>query len=48
MPGEIREIILGFSEKHLKDGAVFAASMGLLQPVGSCLTNIINFYDNVT
>jgi len=48
-PGKIIEkVILGITEKHLKDNAVIGHSqLGFIKGK-SCLMNLISFYDKVT
>ena len=49
MPGKIMEkIILGVTEKHLKDNAVIGNSQHGFTRGKSYLTDLISFYDEVT
>lgn len=48
-PGEIMEkIMLGFTEKHLKNSAVTGHSQHGIMRERSCLTSFISFQDMVT
>jgi len=42
------KIILGVTEKHLKDSAVIGHTQHGFMRGRSCLTNLISFYDKVT
>jgi len=49
VPDKIMEkIILGVTEKHLKDSAVIGHTQHGFMRGRSCLTNLISFYDKVT
>ncbi|KAK4807847.1 hypothetical protein QYF61_007753 [Mycteria americana] len=49
VPGKIMEkVILGVTEKHLRDNAVIDHSLHGFLKGKSCLANLISFYDNVT
>ncbi|GAB0209165.1 mitochondrial enolase superfamily member 1 [Grus japonensis] len=49
VPGKIMEkIILGATERHLKDNAIIRHSQNGFTKGKSCLTNSISFYDKVT
>ena len=48
MPGKIVEIILGVTEKHLKDNAVVGHSQFGFTRRKSCLENLIYFHDKAT
>jgi len=49
VPGKTMEmIILGTSERHLKNKAVIRHSQHGFAKGKSCLTNLISFYDKVT
>ena len=48
MPGKITEkIILGVTEKHLKDNSVSGHSQHEFMKGKFCLTNLISFYDKI-
>lgn len=42
------KIILGGTEKHLKDNTVISHSQHIFKRGKSCLSNPISFYDKVT
>ncbi|GAB0185459.1 mitochondrial enolase superfamily member 1 [Grus japonensis] len=49
VPGKIMEkIMLGVTEKHLKDNAVIGHSQHGFVRGRACLTNLVSFYDKVT
>ena len=49
VPGKIMEnVILGVTEKHLRDNAVIGHSQHGFTRGKSCLTSLISFYDKVT
>ncbi|NWW20033.1 PO22 protein, partial [Falcunculus frontatus] len=48
VPGKVTEIILGGTEKHLKDNAVIGHSQHGFMRAKSCLSNPTSFYDKVT
>ncbi|KAJ7395638.1 hypothetical protein BTVI_152778 [Pitangus sulphuratus] len=49
VPGKVMEkVLLGSTEKHLKDNAVTGHSQHSFMSRKSCLSNLVSFYDKVT